>query len=141
MESKAKNFVKGIFKPGNIIKALIFIAAVIIYCVVTERLDKVNEMVLPASKQKLSTVINQANAGNASAQFELGKRYYSEKIYPGAVKCFRQAAEQGHAEAQYNLGVCYANGCGMPKDLQQAIYWYTKAAEQGNEDAQKALMK
>ena len=78
---------------------------------------------------------------NAEAQFQLGKRYYSEKIYPGAVKCFRQAAEQGHAEAQYNLGVCYANGCGVPKDLQPAIYWYTKAAEQGNEDAQKALTK
>ena len=50
-------------------------------------------------------------------------------------------AANGDAEAQYNLGVCYANGWGVPKDPKQAMYWYTKAAEQGNEDAQNALMK
>lgn len=42
-------------------------------------------------------------------------------------------------EAQYNLGMCYLNGEGVTKDKEQAVYWYTKAAEQGNVDAQKKL--
>ena len=33
-----------------------------------------------------------------------------------AVKWFSKAAEQGHAVAQYNLGECYLNGCGVAKD-------------------------
>ena len=33
-----------------------------------------------------------------------------------AVKWYRMAAEQGIASAQYNLGVMYANGQGVPQD-------------------------
>ena len=32
------------------------------------------------------------------------------------MKWFRKAAEQEDADAQYNLGVCYANGEGVAKD-------------------------
>ena len=38
-----------------------------------------------------------------------------------AVEWYREAAEQGHAGAQFNLGVCYANGEGMSKDVGQAV--------------------
>lgn len=43
---------------------------------------------------------------------------------------FHKAAEQGVAEAQRYLGVMYSKGQGVPKDFQQAIVWYRKAAEQ-----------
>jgi len=33
-----------------------------------------------------------------------------------AVKWFRKAGEQNLAPAQYNLGVCYANGDGVAED-------------------------
>jgi TPR repeat protein len=49
------------------------------------------------------------------------------------------AAEQGHAPAQYNLGLMYDRGHGIPKDDKQAFYWYTKAAEQGDAGAQLNL--
>ncbi len=42
-----------------------------------------------------------------------------------------QLARQGDAEAQYNLGVCYANGIGITTDEKQAVEWFRKAAEQG----------
>ena len=42
-----------------------------------------------------------------------------------------QAAEQGFAAAQYNLGVMYDNGQGVRQDDAQAVQWYRKAAEQG----------
>ena len=49
---------------------------------------------------------------------------------------YREAAEQGDAEAQCNLGLCYYNGWGVKQDYTQAVYWYRKAAEQGNAKAQ-----
>ena len=48
-------------------------------------------------------------------------------------------AEQGVADAQYNLGVCYANGIGVTKDEAEAVKWYHKSAEQGVADAQYNL--
>ena len=48
----------------------------------------------------------------------------------------RQAAEQGDAGAQNNLGVMYANGEGVLKDEAEAVRWYRLAAEQGNAIAQ-----
>ena len=43
------------------------------------------------------------------------------------------------AEAQYNLGLRYANGDGDPKDSTEAVKWYRKAAEQGVASAQLNL--
>ena len=49
---------------------------------------------------------------------------------------WRKAAEQGFAEAQFNLGNRYAKGEGVPEDDVQAAYWWRKAAEQGVAAAQ-----
>ena len=48
-----------------------------------------------------------------------------------AVKWYTKAAEQGNADAQYNLGLCMTDGRGVPEDDATAVKWYTKAAEQG----------
>ena len=48
-------------------------------------------------------------------------------------------ADQGLAEAQYNLGVMYANSIGVPKDYNEAAKWYRKAADQGFSEAQHNL--
>ena len=48
-------------------------------------------------------------------------------------------AEQGNAVAQFNLGVMYANGQGVPKDDAEAARWYRLAAEQGHDGAQVNL--
>ena len=44
---------------------------------------------------------------------------------------YRRAADQGHALAQYNLGLRYAKGEGVIKDNKEAVKWYRKAAYQG----------
>ena len=51
----------------------------------------------------------------------------------------RRAAQQGDAEAQYELACCYANGREIPQDDAEAAKWYQKAAEQGHADAQNNL--
>jgi TPR repeat protein len=71
--------------------------------------------------------------------YYLGIRYAQLGDYREAVRCYRQAAEQGHAAAQYNLGWCYENGRGAEKDAREAVRWYGKAAEQGHPLAQVRL--
>ena len=51
----------------------------------------------------------------------------------------RRLAEQGDADAQYNLGVMYANGEGVPQDAAEAVRWYRISADQGNAAAQNNL--
>ena len=48
-------------------------------------------------------------------------------------------AEQGDADAQYNLGEMYYFGTGVPQDYQTALEWFKLAAEQGHADAQYIL--
>ena len=44
-------------------------------------------------------------------------------------------AEQGDADAQFNLGVMYAYGVGVPQDFLPAYVWFSAAAAQGLENA------
>jgi len=48
-------------------------------------------------------------------------------------------AETGDAVAQYQLGLAYAEGSGVPQSDRSAIDWYRKAAERGNPEAQNSL--
>ena len=52
---------------------------------------------------------------------------------------WRVKAEQGDAEARFQLGHCYFNGKGVPQDYVQAAIWYRIAAEQGHAGAQRGL--
>jgi TPR repeat protein len=56
-----------------------------------------------------------------------------------AAKCYRLAAVQGHAAAQYNLGVLYTIGQGVPRDDAKAAKWYRLAADQSVAAAQYSL--
>ena len=58
-----------------------------------------------------------------------------------AIKWWRKAADQGDANAQFNLGWAYSNGEGVAKDSEEAAEWFRKAAEQGHAGAQRALKK
>ena len=49
------------------------------------------------------------------------------------------AAKQGEAYAQYNLGVMYAFGDGVPENDAEAVKWYRKAADQGDAGGQYNL--
>jgi TPR repeat protein len=55
------------------------------------------------------------------------------------VKWYTLAAEQGNADAQYNLGIMYEYGEGVPKDAKSAVKWYTLAAQQGQVESQYYL--
>ncbi|MGO9120939.1 MAG: type I restriction enzyme HsdR N-terminal domain-containing protein [Desulfomonilaceae bacterium] len=48
-------------------------------------------------------------------------------------------ARQGNADAQHRLGGIYIEGKGVPKNEEEAAYWFRKAAEQGLASAQVDL--
>jgi TPR repeat protein len=52
---------------------------------------------------------------------------------------WRKAAEQGNAQAQFNLGNMYESGQGVSRDHTEAANWYRKAAQQGHSRAQLFL--
>lgn len=55
---------------------------------------------------------------------------------PEAYTWYLRAANQDHAYAQYNLGLCYLFGSGTDKKIEEAALWLEKAAQQGHVPAQ-----
>ena len=66
-----------------------------------------------------------------SADFQRGYEASKRGDYVTALREWTPLAKQGDASAQYNLGVMYGNGQGVPQDYKAALEWYTLAAEQG----------
>jgi uncharacterized protein len=64
---------------------------------------------------------------------------YERGDYDAALKLLLPEANAGNANAQYAVGVVYANGNGVAKDPVEAVKWYRKAAEQGLASAQYNL--
>ena len=54
-----------------------------------------------------------------------------------AARWYRLAAKQGEAKAQYNLGLCYAQGQGLLKDSVGAHLWLNIAGANGHEGARE----
>ena len=75
----------------------------------------------------------------AAALIALG---LNQAVWAANVPDFRdtlRAAKQGDAQAQYNLGLMYADGRGVRRDDAEAVKWYRQAAAQGNAEAQYNL--
>lgn len=91
----------------------------------------------------LTACTREANAGNQSAQRNLGVMYDQGLGVPRdaaqAALWFRKAAETGNRDATFQLATMYENGRGVPQDQKQAIDWYRKAALLGDGDSQVKL--
>ncbi len=80
------------------------------------------------SRRRVAGIAGHGQGGDPEAQFELAKLLHvgmgvSQDSSLAAAWC-RQAAEQGHAPSQYNLGIQYFEGDGLPKDYKQAATWF-----------------
>lgn len=98
----------------------------------------------PAEESKVSELEKLAGEGNPVAQNMLGNAAAAgrggAKDYARAAKWYRQAADQGYAPAQNNLGWLYLEGgWGVSKDEAEALNWMHKAADQGYAIAQANL--
>ena len=73
------------------------------------------------------------------ADFAAGLSAYQKGDYTTAAKEWRPLAEQGGAAAQFNLGLMYLDGQGMPQDFTLALTWFQKSADQDYGKAQLNL--
>jgi TonB family protein len=77
-----------------------------------------------------------AKGGNLNARYHLslllsaGAKSDAEREQ--ALLVLRSAAELGHAQAQFDLGRCYERGKGLQANLDEALRWYRKSADQGD---------
>ena len=82
----------------------------------------------------LSSITISAYALSVDETYQLAKKAIAGDSV--AFNALKNAADQGDAGAQFNLGVMYAKGQGVAQDYAQAVSWYRKAADQGNAGAQ-----
>lgn len=87
------------------------------------------------------TLLAESRSGDPRAQYLLATRLATgeKPDYAKAANWFRESAIQGVPNAQYNLGVLYERGLGVPQDDTRALLWYHSAAEQGHPLAQYNL--
>jgi uncharacterized protein len=75
----------------------------------------------------------------AAQDFQKGLAAYNAGDFATALQEWTPLAEAGDATAQYNLGVIYEHGQGVPQDYKEAVKWYRLAAEQGDARGQYNL--
>ena len=111
------------------------------------------EVVQPSVLEKTKT---EAQNGNRVAQNNLGAAYYNgqgvEQDLNEAIKWYKKAADlghgvarwnletiarQGHAGAQYNVGLLYHEGIGIKQNNVTAYAWWDIAATNGYQDAKE----
>ena len=91
----------------------------------------------PASSTDFQTLLVGTPA--FSADFQKGLTAYDSEDYATALREWTPLAKQGDAPAQYNLGLMYQKGLGVPQDYKTAVKWYRLSADQGYADAQNNL--
>jgi len=73
------------------------------------------------------------------SEIDAGLAAHHRGDYETALKEWHPLAEQGYASAQYNLGLMYGNGQGVPQDYKEAVKWWRLAADQDHAAAQYSL--
>ena len=68
----------------------------------------------------IGAVLLTLGATKVWAGFNEGWTAYNRGDYATAMREWRQLAEQGYASAQYNLGLMYRQGRGVPQDYTEA---------------------
>lgn len=96
------------------------------------------------TEQMLHAMTISAQQGDPEAQFVLGNVYQLGVMgvptnLKKAVSWYKKAANQGYADAQLNLGICYLVGRGVKEDLVEAVRLFLEAEKNGSEEAKEML--
>ena len=75
------------------------------------------------------------SSGVSGDDLQDGLEAVQRQDYKEAVRLYRLSAEQGDADAQYNLGLMYAKGQGVPQDYVLAHMWWNISGSNGYKDA------
>jgi TPR repeat protein len=84
--------------------------------------------------EKIDTLTTELFLHDANIAYEKGD-------FEAAREKFQWLAERGSPDAQLGLGTLYEEGKGSPRNYEEAINWYAKAAKQGLARAQVRLAR
>jgi len=92
-------------------------------------------------KSKARSLIEKAaKQDHDKAQHRLAMIYaIDDEDFITSLNWLEKSAEKNNVEAQYNLGVFFERGYGVPEDLKKAREWFQLAADQGLELAIKKI--
>jgi putative methionine-R-sulfoxide reductase with GAF domain len=111
-------------------RALIGLAIVVVFVVIGYLLAPVIDNRWAISSQASQRQSGSPPSAQSAADPTLPVKYLSD---------LQRLAEQGDAEAEWQLGARYHSGEGVPPDDVQAMQWFQRAAEQGHVTAQATL--
>lgn len=80
-----------------------------------------------------------AKQGVPQAQYDLAQHYWQDGNFQRAFPWLKAAADQGHIDAEYLVGMAFLNGRGTLQNYRSALASFIKAAEQGHLDAEYRL--
>jgi TPR repeat protein len=89
---------------------------------------------------RLKSRSSDAIGGHPVAE-QMGEAYAAaqRRDYEAALAIWGPLAHAGVGRAQNNVGACFAEGLGVPRDLVLALRWLTLAAESGDAAGQRNL--
>ncbi len=96
----------------------------------------------PAALEAEKLLEEAAAEGYAQAALHLGHLHIERQSETGlasALRWYTMAAEAGHHDAQYLIGMMYFNGRGIPRDVELGCTWVERAAQNGYARAQMQL--
>ena len=89
----------------------------------------------PSPQASQRPAVNAAETASSGS----GQRATDRSAPAKSLADWRKLADHGDAEAQFQMGVRYHNGEGVPQDDTQAMKWFELAAEQGHINAQSRI--
>lgn len=91
------------------------------------------------SVPKMPADIQSGIAANDPAAFYKAGKFYDNlkhvsdsKKWAKSAEMYLKGAQLGNADCQSEIGYAYKQGAGVPRDYNQALAWYTKAAKQNH---------
>jgi hypothetical protein len=80
-----------------------------------------------------------AASNSAGSDFREAAHLHRGGATPAAMAIWKRLAQQGSADAAYNLGLIHQHADGVPYNPSEALRWYRLAADRGDKPAQFQL--
>ena len=121
--------------------AILVVAMALGYLVGSMMEKRWTESALASQPRPVAETVSGQSATDqrSSDRSSVDQRSVDQRAPAKSLADLRKLADQGNADAQWQMGVRYHNGEDVPQDDAQAMQWFQRAAEQGNVAAQSAL--
>ncbi len=133
--SNKESLTKRIFSIRNI---LAFIGILVVVMMIAGRVLEVLDEVQVG--RNLKSELNLNILDDAEAKYKRSSKYLGQGDTENAIALLKEAADEGHAEAQVYMAACYARGLYVKQDIPKGFRLAKKAAEKNVPEAYSLLV-